>query len=481
MKKIALSVFVLLVALSLFAQNVAINENGGPADASAMLDIQSTTKGFLAPRMTAAQRLAINNSDDPPTGLLVYQTDETPGYYYFNGSVWVQIGAASDATQWTTSSNDIYYDSGNVGIGTSTLGHKLTVEGSGTSNTGVFGIDITGTGPFNWASSAMAPNLTTGNNIIHMIGKAETENNCGYIGFNFQGSGSSANFMTFGLHTHDNLLNLTGAGNVGIGTIDPGKKLTIGGYMGFVGSSDNRIYFGENDYLRFDDASGNGLKFIYDDVERLRLDNSGKLTVKGTYSQPQCLIGNDGSNGIFFEADGSSSHYNWKISQQNQLDAGLTFAASTATGGTAFASPVLALNQNGRVGIGTTSMDYTLHVNGSVAGTSAYNILSDSRLKKDVISIENGLEKVMKLRPVTFNWRRSEFPKINLDNKNHVGFIAQEVEEVVPQVVSTADDKMQTKSIAYSDLVPVLTKAIQEQQKEIEELKSMIIELKEQK
>lgn len=52
------------------------------------------------------------------------------------------------------------------------------------------------------------------------------------------------------------------------------------------------------------------------------------------------------------------------------------------------------------------------------------------------------------------------------------------MEEVVPQVVNTANDEMQTKSIAYSDLVPVLTKAIQEQQAEIEALKKELEEIK---
>ena len=53
-----------------------------------------------------------------------------------------------------------------------------------------------------------------------------------------------------------------------------------------------------------------------------------------------------------------------------------------------------------------------------------------------------------------------------------LGFIEQEVEAVLSQVVSTADDAMKTKSVAYSDMVPVLTKAIQEQQAEIEALKA---------
>lgn len=68
-----------------FAQGVGINSTGAPADASAVLDVSSTTKGFLLPRMTSAQRLAISS---PAEGLLVYQTDGTVGLYYYNGSTW---------------------------------------------------------------------------------------------------------------------------------------------------------------------------------------------------------------------------------------------------------------------------------------------------------------------------------------------------------------------------------------------------------
>lgn len=62
-------------------------------DTSSKLDITSTTQGFLAPRMTSAQRIAIAS---PATGLLVYQTDGTAGFYYYNGSSWVFNGVGTD-------------------------------------------------------------------------------------------------------------------------------------------------------------------------------------------------------------------------------------------------------------------------------------------------------------------------------------------------------------------------------------------------
>lgn len=74
---------------------VAITTDGSDPDGSAMLDVKSTTKGFLPPRMTEAERDGISL---PATGLLIYQTDATAGFYYYNGAAWVAIpsGGGSD-------------------------------------------------------------------------------------------------------------------------------------------------------------------------------------------------------------------------------------------------------------------------------------------------------------------------------------------------------------------------------------------------
>ena len=88
MKKIILIALMSFTALG-YAQ-VGINTNN--PDASAALDITSTTGGLLVPRMTEAQRDAITSA---ATGLMIYQTDGTVGFYYYNGSGWAEVAATS--------------------------------------------------------------------------------------------------------------------------------------------------------------------------------------------------------------------------------------------------------------------------------------------------------------------------------------------------------------------------------------------------
>ena len=89
MKTTLTFIFSLLFATCVWSQNVGINSDGSSPDGSAMLDVKSNMKGMLIPRMTQAQRDAISS---PATGLMIYQTDNTTGFYYYNGTAWNQIG-----------------------------------------------------------------------------------------------------------------------------------------------------------------------------------------------------------------------------------------------------------------------------------------------------------------------------------------------------------------------------------------------------
>lgn len=100
---------------------------------------------------------------------------------------------------------------------------------------------------------------------------------------------------------------------------------------------------------------------------------------------------------------------------------------------------------------------------------------SDITLKKDVEEIRFGLKKILSLRPVTWRWNA-----IERDDRLEHGFIAQEVEHVIPGLVSldTWDDGTERKFLSTKEMIPYLVAAVQEQQKEIEELRSHLRERK---
>ncbi len=106
-------------------QSLSINTDGSTASSSAMLDVKSTTKGLLLPRMTKAQKDAIAA---PATGLLVYQTSpDSVGFQYFDGTKWLWLQGDED-TYWAKVGNDIFNRNlDKVGVGTTTPSVRLHV------------------------------------------------------------------------------------------------------------------------------------------------------------------------------------------------------------------------------------------------------------------------------------------------------------------------------------------------------------------
>jgi hypothetical protein len=116
---------------------------------------------------------------------------------------------------------------------------------------------------------------------------------------------------------------------------------------------------------------------------------------------------------------------------------------------------------------GSTITALTIDMSGAGAATFNNDItaFSDRRLKTDITNIENALPKVMRMQGVYYK-------RNDVDNaKEQIGVIAQDMETIVPEVVLTADDEMQTKSVDYGKLCAVLIESIKELKAEIDELK----------
>lgn len=122
------TIFLLLFALSLFGQTSAqlkIGNNLSSVDSSAVLELESTTKGLLITRLTTAQMNLVPN---PTTGLLIFNTTDAHFYARLDTG-WTMLQAGEE--NWTRLNNNIYNNNtGNVGIGTSTPASKLDVAGS---------------------------------------------------------------------------------------------------------------------------------------------------------------------------------------------------------------------------------------------------------------------------------------------------------------------------------------------------------------
>jgi len=125
--KTAFLIILICATFSISYSQVAVNSDGSSPDASAVLDVKSNQKGLLIPRMIESDR---TNIASPAQGLMVYQTDNTEGFYYYDGISWKYIGNEGNDLWTRTSSNTVLSNSTDkVGIGTPTPAMKLDIRG----------------------------------------------------------------------------------------------------------------------------------------------------------------------------------------------------------------------------------------------------------------------------------------------------------------------------------------------------------------
>ncbi len=292
MKKNTIIIGALLIVLNLsvYSQTggVGIADGTPVVDASAMLDIQSTTKGILIPRMLEIERAGITT---PATGLMIYQTDGTPGYYFYDGTAWKSIGAGvlgiNDLTDGKVV-NDNLFLGGSVG----------TLLNGGTLNTGI---------------GSHAQNNLTGGDENTAVGY-----NALYT--NEDGNGNSA-FGPYALYTS------TGTRNTAIGD-RAGILVTTGINNTFIGwaAGDNQTTGNNNTFLGF--SAGHS-----------QTTGDNNIVIGNNITVPNLTGSNQLNIGDIFHATGTDSSVSIGLGYQNNapnstLDVGGSMALPVDSGGT---------------------------------------------------------------------------------------------------------------------------------------------------
>ncbi|WP_400192364.1 tail fiber domain-containing protein [Hymenobacter sp. B81] len=357
----------LLTPLAALAQTGAVGVGTTTPDASAILDVRSTSKGLLAPRMTQAQRNAIPN---PATGLLIYQTNNTPGLYQFNGTAWVAVSGpgADNLGNHTATQNLNLADKLLVGNGGS--------SGLGISNAGNVGL---GAGTANTRLS-ISPSTTEPKITLYDSGSSTAHYGLGITAnqFNYHVSGTSASHVFYAGGKNGaaagvtELLRIGGNGRVGVGLSSPSAKLHVSGDLRLQNGAAVNEFSTDGTLAGNADAAVPTEKAVktYVDAKVGAVpgpDNLGNHTA----TQPIGYTTNDADKLYFTQAAGANGPKlahgaGWTLDYYAGQNTANNGAHRFLTGSTSGWQERLRIVQGGNVGIGLTNPSARLHVAGAV-------------------------------------------------------------------------------------------------------------------
>jgi hypothetical protein len=286
-----------------------------------------------------------------------------------------------------------------------------------------------------------------------------------FIGY-LSGQMSTSDQNTF-LGSSSGLNNTTGYSNTFIGT-SAGQSNQIGGYNVFLGRS-----AGAN-------VSNGSWNTCIGTGAGANIRSGEKNVIIGSGAMGENLFAGSGTGisniVIGFEAGYSASNSSNNIFIGNQAGYNETGSQRLYIANSATAMPlVFGEFDNARMVINGNSASNTsgstLFVNGPAGGLGSWVSPSDRRLKHDIVTIPDALQKVLQLRGVNFLWND---PAPGMDGLQ-MGFIGQEAETVIPEVVSVNNDHY---SMQYAPITALLVEAMKEQQRQIEDQRKEIDELK---
>ena len=181
--------------------------------------------------------------------------------------------------------------------------------------------------------------------------------------------------------------------------------------------------------------------------EVVRISSAGNVGIGTTSPNTKFHVCQDG-----FCPENSTEAYDYSAHHSS-----LAFIRSSNNPDGDDLKPALEVANGGGSGYGIVSRAINNYFSGKIT-VNATTYESDSRLKTAVTTIPSALEKILSLRGVTFEWKTKEFPERNFTEGTQIGLIAQEVEEVFPELVSQGE----YKSVSYANLVSPLIEAVKE-------------------